>query len=269
MTSFTMYQIDAFADRPFAGNPAAVLILDRPMNTALMAAIAAENNLAETAFVQRDGGDYAIRWFTPTSEVAFCGHATLAAAHVLAQAYGCAMPVRFQTREVGSLVVGRHPDGRYALDLPRLDPAPLPPPPQFAQIFPQGWIETFQSFENYFVLLPSAKAVADFTPDLRKIAEFGDFGLAITAAGGMTHQGAPVDFVSRYFAPGAGIDEDPVTGSTHATLVPFWAKRLGMSDLTAFQASKRGGAMGCRLTDTRVILSARAVTFMKATIYPG
>ncbi|WP_284162865.1 PhzF family phenazine biosynthesis protein [Frigidibacter sp. SD6-1] len=269
MQSFTMYQVDAFASRPFTGNPAAVLILDRPLEVRLMQAIAAENALSETAFVVGRDGAYDIRWFTPSHEAAFCGHATLAAAHVLASAYGAEGAMRFATQKVGALTVSRLPDGRYALDLPRLDPAPAEPPELFRRIFPGGWRRAVRNFENWFVEIESPEAVSAFQPPLQVIAETGETGLCITAAGGTTQTGEPVDFTSRYFCPGGGIDEDPVTGSTHASLAPFWAERLGRNDLTAFQASRRGGEIGVRVTQDRVILSGRAVTFMKAQIFPG
>ena len=268
MIAMTMYQVDAFADRPLAGNPAAVLILDQPLDERLMQSIAAEYNLAETAFVVREGEGWAIRWFTPSHEAAFCGHATLASAHVLHSAYGVPLPVRFGTRKVGDLVVARLPDGRYEMDLPRLDPAPLDPPAEFARIFPDGWVNAVRNFENYFVELPTAEAVRTFRPDLPLIAGFGGIGLAITAAGGATHRGTPVDFTSRYFWPGGGIDEDPVTGSTHATLTPYWAEKLGKTALKAFQASARGGQIDCALAGGRVKLTGSAVTFMRATIFP-
>ncbi|MCY1127938.1 PhzF family phenazine biosynthesis protein [Frigidibacter sp. RF13] len=269
MQSFTMYQVDAFANRPFTGNPAAVLILDRPMEARLMQAIAAENALSETAFVVRSDGAYNIRWFTPSHEAAFCGHATLASAHVLASAYGAEGAMRFETQKVGALTVSRLPDGRYALDLPRLDPTPAAPPELFRRIFQGGWRRAVRNFENWFVEIESPDAVVAFQPPLQIIAEMGETGLCITAAGGQTHTGAPVDFVSRYFCPGGGIDEDPVTGSTHASLAPFWVERLGRSDLSAFQASRRGGEIGISVTEDRVVLSGGAVTFMKAQIYPA
>lgn len=264
-----MYQVDAFAERPFEGNPAAVLVLDQPLEDRLMQAIAAENNLSETAFLHPEGQDWAIRWFTPRAEAPFCGHATLASAHVLASVCDAPMPFRFRTRQVGTLVVTAEEDGRYALDLPRLDPAPLGPPGALAALFPGGWTAAFRNFENYFVELPTAEAVADYSPDLAKIARFGALGLCITAPGGQSHDGSPVDFVSRYFWPGGGIDEDPVTGSTHATLVPYWAARLGRESLSAFQASRRGGRLGARLAGQRVILTAGAVTYMEATLTIG
>lgn len=269
MTALTMYQVDAFADCPFAGNPAAVLILDRPLDDRLMQSVATENNLAETAFAVRDGADWLIRWFTPLHEAAFCGHATLATAHVLYSVYQAAQPIRFRTRQVGTLSVSRRKDGRYAMDLPLMRPEPVAAlPDELARLFGAD-ARVSRNFENYFVELASPEAVRAFVPDLPLIARMHPMGLAITARGGATHQGVAVDFVSRYFAPGAGIDEDPVTGSIHATLVPYWAERLGKSDLTAFQASRRGGEIGCRVTGDRVELSGSAVTFMRATIYPA
>lgn len=270
MSAMTMYQVDAFAERPFAGNPAAVLILDRPMEDRLMQSIASENNLAETAFVVGAGADWQIRWFTPAQEAAFCGHATLAAAHVLYSAYHVAGPIRFQTRQVGALTVTRRRDGRYEMDLPALAPEPVAAlPAELAALFPDGVPNVTRNFENYFVELPSPDAVRAYVPDLAAIARLHPAGLAITARGGRTHQGEPVDFISRYFAPGAGIDEDPVTGSIHATLVPFWAERLGMTELKAFQASARGGEIGCLLAGERVLLTGSAATFMRATIFPA
>jgi PhzF family phenazine biosynthesis protein len=269
MPELTMHQVDAFADRPFTGNPAAVLILDRPLDDRLMQAIASENNLAETAFALREGADWLIRWFTPVHEAAFCGHATLATAHVLFSAHHADQPIRFRTRQVGTLSVSRREDGRYAMDLPLLPPEPVATlPAELARLFGTD-ARVRRNFENYFVELPSPEAVRAFIPDLPLIARLHPMGLAITAQGGATHLGATVDFTSRYFAPGAGIDEDPVTGSIHATLVPYWAERLGKSDLKAFQASRRGGEIGCRVDGDRVELTGSAVTFMRATIYPG
>lgn len=266
MREFTMYQVDAFADRLFVGNPAAVMVLDAPMPDTMMQAIAAENNLSETAFVLRDGDACAIRWFTPSQEAAFCGHATLASAHVLMAELGIAGPLIFTTREVGTLRVTGG-DGRYELDLPRIDATPVQAiPPALAGIFPGGWTDVLQNFENIFVVLGAAEAVTAFVPDAARIAALGEGCLAITAAGGTDHDGAPVDFVSRYFAPGHGIEEDPVTGSTHATLAPYWAGRLGKDDLTAFQASARGGKVGCRVTADRVCLTGQAVTYLSGTI---
>ncbi len=266
-----MFQVDAFSDRVFAGNPAAVMVLDTALPDTLMQSIAAENNLAETAFVLPEGADWSIRWFTPTQEAAFCGHATLAAAHVLASEYGQGESFRFSTRSVGDLRVGRNGPANYELDLPLLEPAPLDVVPDaLSALFPKGWKAVFRNFENLFVELDSPDAVVGFHPEMAGIALLAPCGLGITAFGGATREGQPVDFVSRYFAPAAGIPEDPVTGSAHATLAPYWARRLGRTDMSAFQASPRGGLVGCRISGDRVLLSGQAVTFFKARIrLPG
>jgi len=267
MRAFTMFQADAFTSEIFKGNPAAVLVLDHPLGEDDMQAIAAENNLAETAFVERQGSGWSIRWFTPAHEAAFCGHATLASAHVLRTAYDVSGPIRFATRSVGHLTVDLSADGGYDLDLPAVAAHDLAPSPVLTELFPNGWTDSFRSFENIFIVLRSAEQVTGFQPDMARIAALAPFGLGITAAGGHTHDGIPVDFVSRYFAPAAGIPEDPVTGSAHASLVPYWAAKLGHTEMTAFQASTRGGFLKCRLVDDRVILSGHAVTYLRGTIY--
>ncbi len=266
MRDLTLYHADAFTDRLFAGNPAAVMVLDEALPDALMQSIAAENNLSETAFVLRGRDDMSIRWFTPTDEVPFCGHATLAAAHILMTECGVEGPLPLVTRKVGTLSVTRKGDG-YELDLPRHDAVPLDGiPPTLAALFPDGWQAALRSFENIFVVLKDAAAVRAFTPDLAGIKALGAGGLGITAQGGTDHDGAAVDFTSRYFAPSHGIDEDPVTGSAHATLVPYWATVLGTEEMTAFQASARGGRIGCRVTAERVYLTGQAVTYLKGMI---
>lgn len=266
-----MFQADAFTNSVFAGNPAAVLVLNDWLPETEMLAIAAENNLAETAFVTSEADGYAIRWFTPTQEAAFCGHATLASAHVLATEFGATGPLRFATREVGTLIVTPEGNGRYGMDLPSLPPTPLHSTPGiFATLFPAGWIAACRNFENIFVELASADEVLTYVPDSAAIETLGPQGLCITAAGGHTHDGKPVDFVSRYFAPAAGIAEDPATGSTHSTLIPYWTAKLGARPLSAFQASPRGGYLEGYLAGDRVRLTGRAATFMRATIcLPG
>ncbi|RCS25174.1 PhzF family phenazine biosynthesis protein [Phyllobacterium salinisoli] len=255
-----MYQVDAFADRAFAGNPAAVLILDDWLPEGVMQAIASENNLAETAFARPNGSSWDLRWFTPVHEVDFCGHATLATAHVLATQWNIDREMHFQTR-VGDLLV-RPGDGGYCLDLPSFPPEPLQElPAAIAGCFGGRQVTCFRNFENIFVELADEKAVRAFIPDLPAISHIDPMGLAITG------KGESHDFVSRYFAPGAGIPEDPVTGSIHATLVPYWSKKLGQNRLSAFQASARGGHLACRLVGDRVLITGRAVTFMKAEIY--
>lgn len=259
-----MFQVDAFTDRVFAGNPAAVLVLDDWLPDDLMLAIAQENNLAETAFAKaRADGAWDLRWFAPAHEVDFCGHATLATAHVLLTQTEAEAPFVFHTR-VGELRVSKVPNG-YRLDLPRLPPEPLEAlPAEVAGIFSEPPVHIFRNFENIFVDLGSADAVRRFIPELAAIARLGPVGLVVT---GQEASGQRADFVSRYFAPGAGIPEDPVTGSIHATLVPYWSERLGRNKLMAFQASSRGGWLDCELTEERVFLIGNAVTYMEAAIF--
>lgn len=258
-----MFQVDAFADRVFSGNPAAVLIFDAWLADELMLALAQENNLAETAFAVPNGeGVWQLRWFTPAHEVDFCGHATLATAHVLATEYAVSGSMAFETR-VGRLRVDRDGD-LYRLDIPRLDPKTLDALPSMLDgVFVQPPVAVFRNFENLFADLGSEAAVRAFVPDLLRIERLGPVGLVVTGQGNGVSGAA---FVSRYFAPGAGIPEDPVTGSIHATLVPYWSSVLGGARHQAFQASPRGGWLDCELAGDRVLLRGRAVTFMDATI---
>lgn len=261
MPTLTMYQVDAFAERAFQGNPAAVLLLEEWLSEQVMQAIADENNLAETAFVRPNGKGWDLRWFTPVHEVDFCGHATLAAAHVLATEYNGQGEMAFATR-VGELRVSRW-EGGYQLDLPCFPPQPVEEELNSAlqAILPQRPFASFRNFENLFVELADETTVRSFVPDLLRIGRFHPLGLVITAPG-RAH-----DFVSRYFVPGAGIPEDPVTGSIHATLVPYWSEKLGKTHLSAFQCSQRGGHLLCKLAGDRVLITGRAKTFMKAEIY--
>ncbi|AXF06396.1 PhzF family phenazine biosynthesis protein [Paraburkholderia hospita] len=255
-----MYQVDSFSGQVFGGNPAAVLVLDEWLPDSLMQAVAAENNLAETAFVKPAGDAWDLRWFTPTVEVDFCGHATLAAAHVLVTEYAIPGPLSFSAR-VGQLKVEILENG-YLLDLPCIHPDGASPLPAAIQpLFCDIAVCHFRNFENIFIELTDEDAVRSYKPDLNKLAELGPVGLVITA------KSQDYDFVSRYFAPGAGIPEDPVTGSIHATLVPFWAEHLGKNKLSAFQASQRGGHLLCELKENRVTIEGKAATFMKAEIY--
>ncbi len=254
-----MFQVDAFTDRLFAGNPAAVLILDEPLSDDLMQSIAAENNLSETAFAARDGDTYRLRWFTPANEAAFCGHATLATAHVLMSELGRRGPMSFHT-QVGRLEVAKEAAG-YALFLPGYPPEPFERPPTWLQpLFGSSAVDAFCNFENMFVVLADETAVRAYVPDLAALTEIYDIDLCITAPGRET------DFVSRYFAPRAGIPEDPVTGSTHATLVPYWAERFGKTRLTANQCSIRGGDLTAELVGDRVRLFGQAVTYLRGEI---
>jgi predicted PhzF superfamily epimerase YddE/YHI9 len=261
--SLRFVQVDAFADRPFAGNPAAVMPLDHWLEDATLQAIAAENNLAETAFLIPAAGDaeYELRWFTPEVEVALCGHATLASGHVLLTDDPALEAVRFRTKAAGVLTVSRAGAG-YLLDLPSWPTAPRPLPEIVAAVggFPE---ETLWREGGYALLVYACEEeVRALSPDFRAMRAFGDILCIATAPGGET------DVVSRVFAPGAGIDEDPVTGSAHSILTPYWAARLGREEFTAFQASRRGGHVHCRLAGDRAILGGRCVTVIEGTFMP-
>lgn len=255
-----MFQVDSFSDKVFGGNPAAVLVLEEWLTDNLMQSIAGENNLAETAFVKPAGDRWDLRWFTPTVEVDFCGHATLAAAHILITEYNVRSPLSFSTR-VGNLKV-ESLENEYLLDLPCIQPEKNSQLPAIIEpLFRNFAINHFKNFENIFIELTDESEVRSYKPDLNKLSSLGPIGVVITA------KSEEYDFVSRYFAPGAGIPEDPVTGSIHATLVPFWAARLGKNRLSAFQASQRGGILLCELKGDRVTIRGKAATFMKAEIY--
>lgn len=252
-------QIDAFARAAFEGNPAAVMPLADWLDDATLRRIAAENNLSETAFIVASNDediDYDLRWFTPADEVRLCGHATLASGHFILSASPDRDLVRFRTRRAGDLIVRRAGAG-YELALPAWPPAPQPLPEVVAALGVEA-VETLYRDGGYRVIVVADEAtVRRIDPDFRKLAEGGDRQTIVTAPGDAT------DIVTRMFAPGAGIDEDPVTGSAHAVIVPYWAKRLGRDSFTAFQASKRGGHLMCRLEGDRVILGGNCVTVME------
>ena len=257
-------QVDAFAEAPFAGNPAVVMPLSAWLDDATLQAIAAENNLSETAFLvpaaddgSAEGADFDLRWFTPTAEVVLCGHATLASGHVVLSSDTALSRVRFRTRRAGLLTVERHDSG-YALALPAWRPEPKPLPEIVAALGLGPVRETLWHPHRYgLVVVDDPAAIAALEPDYRGLAREGDVLTIVTAPGEDT------DIVSRVFAPGAGIDEDPVTGSAHAVMVPYWADRLGRDTLTAYQASKRGGRLTCRLDGDRVVLGGTCVTVIE------
>lgn len=254
-------QIDAFADRPFAGNPAAVIPLDAWLDDAVLQAIAEENNLAETAFILPDASgaaDYELRWFTPAVEVALCGHATLASGHHVLDADPSLTKVTFRTRKAGILSVAREGDG-YAMALPAYPPAPAAIPGLFDALGITAG-ETLRHPNGYdLTVLDSADAVLALTPDFRALAALGDTLNIVTAPGDGT------DVVSRVFAPAAGIDEDPVTGSAHSVLTPYWAQRLGRPRFTAYQASRRGGRVDCEAAVDQVILRGSCVSVIEGS----
>jgi predicted PhzF superfamily epimerase YddE/YHI9 len=251
--------VDAFAEAPFTGNPAAVMPLAAWPDDALLQAIAAEHNLSETAFAVPTTGDaeFELRWFTPTTEVALCGHATLASGHVL---IGDRDAVRFRTRQSGVLVVRRDGDG-YALDLPVTRVAPVVDDALLAALGCEGQVFASVSgaSETSIILLRDAAAVRALAPDMAALAACRVMAIC-------TAPGAVADVESRVFVPAWGVDEDPVTGSAHAALAPFWAGRLGRDRFTAWQASARGGRLTVTLAGERAVLGGRCVTVMRGEV---
>lgn len=259
-------QIDAFADRPFGGNPAAVIPLDAWLDDAVLQAIAAENNLSETAFFVPDAtgeAAFELRWFTPAVEVALCGHATLASGHYLLTQDPARAAVRFRTRRSGVLEVARDGAG-YRMALPAYPTSPADMPEVLAALGLERAVATLRHPRGYdLVVVESAAQVRALAPDYAALAAFGDTLNIVTAPGDDT------DVVSRVFAPAAGIDEDPVTGSAHAVLAPYWADRLGRAEFTAFQASARGGRLTCALDGDRVLLGGTCVTVIEGSFLLG
>ena len=257
-----IYQVDAFADVVFAGNPAAVVPLEAWLPDATLLAIAAENNLAETAFFVRDGDACELRWFTPMVEVDLCGHATLATAFVLATVLE---PGRqrfaFATRQAGELTVTREGE-RFVLDFPARPPVPLDPHPDLLPALGGPAPVAVLGGRDYLVVYDDAATVRALTPDMTRLAGLDRFAVSVTAPG---EDG--VDFVSRFFAPAKGIPEDPVTGSAHCALIPYWAQRLGKATLSARQVSARGGNLACELTGDRVKIGGTAVLYLEGVIH--
>lgn len=263
-----LYQVDAFASRPFEGNPAAVCPLPADMPwpaDATLLAIAAENNLAETAFFQPEGEGYRLRWFTPAVEVDLCGHATLATAWTLFNKLGYAEEaLHFETRS-GRLTV-RRDGGGMTMDFPANPSDPMARTPQgLAEalgVNPNATFETKRGHGFYMAVLDCPEAVERLTPDFSKFASLGSGAVIATAPGASMGY----DFVSRMFAPAVGINEDPVTGAAHCVLAPYWAGRLGKRSLKARQISARGGDVGCIVGGERVILSGTAALYMQGQI---
>ena len=250
----TLHLIDAFTDRPFAGNPAGVCLLDGPAEAAWMQAVAAEMNQAETAFVAptADVDRFGLRWFTPTVEVDLCGHATLAAAHALARP-----AIHFDTRS-GTLTCTRDGDV-IAMDFPATPATPVDAPPGLFAAMGIAPAPVHRSRFDLLVELPSADAVLAVRPELRQLATIDARGVIVTAPGE-----GDADFVSRFFGPAVGVDEDPVTGSAHCCLAPYWAGRLNRTgELVGRQLSRRGGVVRCTPTGDRVRLAGRCVTVLR------
>ena len=259
--------VDAFAEKPFSGSPAAVLVLDEAPPDEWMATLARETNLPDTGFVIREelpDADFRLRWFTPTTEVDLCGHATLASAHCLFED-GVAGPIRFATRS-GILTVERRPDGSLAMDFPVWPCAEVEQrePVSEALRAPVEWTGRTANGAFLLALLADEDPVRGLSPDLDAVSVLdSSVGLIPTAPAA---EGLPYDFVSRVFAPQAGIPEDPVTGSAHTVLAPYWADRVGRTELTGFQVSSRSGFVGVELHGDRVTLTGRAVTVFDGTL---
>jgi len=257
-----LFQVDAFTDRPFAGNPAAVCILTEGADEGWMQNLAREMNLSETAFVAPSGDGWNLRWFTPTPEVDLCGHATLASAHVLweQELLPSSAEARFDTRS-GRLTAVR--DGDWiVLDFPSVPAEPAEAPGGLGDMLGARPRSVSRSVFDYLVEVADEAEVLGARPNFRRLAEVDARGVIVTAPA----LGGGADFVSRFFAPASGIDEDPVTGSAHCTLAPFWAERLGKTRLTGRQVSARGGIVRVELRGERVALAGQAVTVMSGIV---
>ncbi len=258
MNKLKLYQVDAFAQAPFSGNPAAVCPLKSWLSDEAMQAIAMENNLSETAFFVENNGVYHIRWFTPTVEVDLCGHATLASAYVLFEALGFVGKVIVFQSKSGELKVSQDGD-KFVLDFPQQTPIPCAIPKSIQQVF-GSHVTACLKHEDYLVVLDDEAAVRAANPDMQMLKQLDLRGVIITA------QAKDYDFVSRFFAPNYGIDEDPVTGSAFTQLTPYWTEILGKNKLTAKQVSKRGGEVWCELADDRVWIAGHASLYFKGEI---
>jgi PhzF family phenazine biosynthesis protein len=258
----TLYQIDAFTNHLFGGNPAAVIPLQEWISENMMQRLAMENNLSETVFFvpsNRADADYEIRWFTPVAEINLCGHATLASAYVLFFVLGYGKPViRFNSKS-GILAISKNGD-KISMDFPAWKPAPVTEwHPELSKALGNVPVTTVHQYRDYLVELPDENSVQQCQPDFTRLKQIGQ-KVIITA------KSNKVDFVSRFFAPSVGVDEDPVTGSAHAQLIPYWAEKLGKSSLHARQLSKRGGELWCEYLGDRVTIAGQCVFYMKGEI---
>ena len=255
-----IYQIDAFSATVFGGNPAAVCPLENWMEDSILQKIAAENNLSETAFFVKEKERYQIRWFTPTIEIELCGHATLASAYVIFNYLAPEIStINFYSPLSGTLTVHKETDG-YTLDFPANPPKPTDTPKYLVEAIHKTVVACWETKGKLLVLLSSQKEVEQLKPDFSQLAKVEKQGIVFTALGDK------VDFVSRCFFPRIGINEDPVTGSAHTLMIPFWAKRLGRDQLQAIQVSARRGHLKCALRQDRVSISGQACLYMKGEI---
>ena len=258
----TLYQIDAFTETVFGGNPAAVCVLDTWIDERLMQTISAENNLSETAFVVKNNDTYEIRWFTPTVEIDLCGHATLASAFVIFNYFKTTdTTIKLHSHRSGNLTVENGKNGNLTLDFPINEAKKTEDNINLNKALGKAPLETYKSTFDYMLVYSSQKEIEELQPDLSLLSKTKTRGVMVTAPGD------DVDFVSRFFAPAAGIDEDPVTGSAHCTLTPYWSNKLKKNILTAKQVSKRGGHLICQLNGDRVKISGKCCLYMIGEIH--
>lgn len=259
----SVYIVDAFTRQPYRGNPAAVCLLEQPADSNWMQSVATEMNLSDTAFLlPKDEGVWDLRWFTPMVEVALCGHATLASAHILWNELGCEDEIlRFQSAS-GLLSANRQAD-RILLDFPADSLSPSSIDPRLVEALGEKPIAVFRGREDLLVVFKAAQQLKALNPDQAGLAKISCRGVIATAPG----DEPGIDFISRFFAPALGIPEDPVTGSAHCTLAPYWGEQLNKTDLQAYQASARGGEIGLRLNGSRVSISGQAITIMAGQLY--
>ncbi len=258
----TIYQVDSFTREPFAGNPAAVVILQQAADKQWMQNVAREINLSETAFLVPRGSEFDLRWFTPSVEVNLCGHATLASAHILWEVgvLDARAEARFHTKS--GLLSAKLADDLIEMDFPATPANAVGGAPKLVAALGVDPIWTGRNDEDFLIEVESEKAVEEATPDFRALRKASPRGVIITSK--TTREG--IDFVSRFFAPAAGIDEDPVTGSAHCTLAPYWADKLGKPEMTGYQASARGGVVRVQTSGDRVILGGHAVTVLRSEL---
>ncbi len=253
------YQVDAFTGSVFSENPAGVCLLDEWPEDTILQSIAAENNLSETAFLVKEGEEYGLKWFTPEMEVDLCGHATLASSFVLFEYVDPSNDQISFNSNSGLLTVVRS-DDLLAMDFPARHPQACRTPELLAKALGNNPVETHLSVRNYLAVFDTEEQVRELQPDMQGLCKLDYLGIIVTAPGTRS------DFVSRFFAPRAGVPEDPVTGSAHSTLVPYWAERLKKSTLHAFQVSKRGGELYCEDRGDRVQIAGKAVMYLQGTI---
>lgn len=255
-----IFQVDAFTSKPFGGNPAAIVPLDKWLDAGIMQNIALENNLSETAFFVKKDDVYEIRWFTPTYEIDLCGHATLASAFVIFEVLKLeSKTVKFHSHKSGALNVEKI-DDLLVLDFPSRPVSPVAAPDGLVEAIGKKPKEIFKA-RDYFLVYESEQEILDIKPNFSKLLEIDAHGFIVTA------KGETADFVSRFFAPEVGVFEDPVTGSAHCNLIPFWAERLGKNKLFAKQVSARGGDLHCELEGDRVKIGGNAVLYLKGEIF--